>query len=179
MIRIIKANRKNINRIQQVRLLISSTSSHTVLDGNLIKNDDYKTNYNTMDKMVIDLNKEIDRVQLGGGEKAMSKHRSRNKLSARERINQLVDIGSPFLEVSPLAGYDMYGGGVVSGGIVAGIGKINGVDCMIAANDATVKGGTYYPITVKKHLRAQEIASQNKLPCVYLVDSGGYYYYYY
>jgi 3-methylcrotonyl-CoA carboxylase beta subunit len=94
-------------------------------------------------------------------------------------INQLVDIGSPFLEVSPLAGYDMYGGGVVSGGIVAGIGKINGVDCMIAANDATVKGGTYYPITVKKHLRAQEIASQNKLPCVYLVDSGGYYYYYY
>jgi len=114
-------------------------------------------------------------VQLGGGEKAMIKHRSRNKLTARERITELVDTGSPFLEVSPLAGHDMYGGGVVSGGIVAGIGKIHGVDCMIAANDATVKGGTYYPITVKKHLRAQEIASQNKLPCVYLVDSGGAY----
>ena len=92
----------------------------------------------------------------------MIKHRNRNKLTARERITALVDIGSPFLEVSPLAGHDMYGGGVVSGGIVAGIGKIHGIDCMIAANDATVKGGTYYPITVKKHLRAQEIANQNK-----------------
>jgi 3-methylcrotonyl-CoA carboxylase beta subunit len=92
---------------------------------------------------------------------------------ARERVDGLVDPGTPFLELSTLAGYDMYGDWVPSGGIITGIGSVSGVECVIVANDATVKGGTYYPITVKKHLRAQEIALQNRLPCIYLVDSGG------
>ena len=112
-------------------------------------------------------------VTLGGGEKAVEKHRNRNKMLARERINQLCDPGTPFLELSPLAGYELYNEKVPSGGVVTGIGIVSGVHCMIVANDATVKGGTYFPITVKKHLRAQEIAMDNRLPCIYLVDSGG------
>jgi hypothetical protein len=103
-------------------------------------------------------------IQEGGGAKAIAKHKQRNKLLARERINALLDVGSPFLEMSPLAGHGMYDkNGIPAAGMVSGIGKINGVKCMIVANDATVKGGTYYPITVKKHLRAQEIAAQNRL----------------
>ncbi len=109
----------------------------------------------------------------GGPEKSRQRHIDRGKLLPRERIDHLLDIGSPFLEVAPLAGYGMYGGECPSGGLVAGIGLIHGRQVMIVANDATVKGGTYYPITVKKHLRAQEIAAENRLPCVYLVDSGG------
>lgn len=109
----------------------------------------------------------------GGPEKSRQRHIDRGKLLPRERIDRLLDIGSPFLEVAPLAGYGMYGGECPSGGLVAGIGLIHGRQVMIVANDATVKGGTYYPITVKKHLRAQEIAAENRLPCVYLVDSGG------
>ncbi len=146
-----------------------------VLDGTLIQNEDYKASKAAMEKLVGDLSKTIKVIQKGGGEKACAKHKSRGKLLARERINGLIDPGAPFLELSTLAGHGMYGSeeGVPSGGVVTGIGKVSGIECMIVANDATVKGGTYYPITVKKHLRAQEIAQQNRLPCIYLVDSGG------
>lgn len=109
----------------------------------------------------------------GGGERAQEKHHSRGKMLPRERIDKLLDAGSPFLELSPLAGHRLYEDDVPSGGIITGIGRVQGQEVMIVANDATVKGGTYYPITVKKHLRAQEIAAQNRLPCVYMVDSGG------
>ena len=113
------------------------------------------------------------KVCAGGGEEAIKKHKARGKLTARERINYLLDEGSTFLEVAPLAAWDMYAGEAPGAGIVAGVGLIHGTPCMIVANDATVKGGTYFPMTVKKHLRAQEIAFQNGLPCIYLVDSGG------
>ena len=109
----------------------------------------------------------------GGGQKARDRHVERGKLLARDRIDGLVDPGSPFLEVAPLAAYGMYDGKAPSAGVIAGIGRIHGRECMIVANDATVSGGTYYPVTVKKHLRAQEIAAANRLPCIYLVDSGG------
>ncbi len=109
----------------------------------------------------------------GGGEKARERHLSRGKLLARDRIDALLDVGSPFLEIAPLAAYGMYDDKAPSAGVVAGIGRIHGRECMIVANDATVSGGTYYPVTVKKHLRAQEIAAANRLPCLYLVDSGG------
>src|SRR5579872_6781716 len=112
-------------------------------------------------------------VRQGGGPAAVKKHRQRGKLTARERIDQLLDPGSPFLEIGALAAWEMYGGDAPCAGIVTGIGIVEGQECMIVANDATVKGGTYYPMTVKKHLRAQEIAEQNYLPCIYLVDSGG------
>lgn len=112
-------------------------------------------------------------VALGGPEKARVRHAERGKLLVRDRVDLLLDAGSPFLEVAPLAGWDLYGGDCPSGGVVAGIGLIHGRHVMVVANDATVKGGTYYPITVKKHLRAQEIAAENRLPCIYLVDSGG------
>ncbi|MCW5934453.1 MAG: methylcrotonoyl-CoA carboxylase [Fimbriimonadia bacterium] len=109
----------------------------------------------------------------GGGAEAQSKHKARGKLTARERIQALLDSNSPFLEIAPFAAYGLYENGAPAAGVVAGIGSIHGKECMIVANDATVKGGTYYPITVKKHLRAQEIALENRLPCLYLVDSGG------
>jgi len=119
------------------------------------------------------LSQRIQLVQQAGGEDAIAKHRKRNKLLARERIQLLCDPDTPFLELSPLAAWDMYHNDAPAAGIVTGIGLVQGQECMIFANDATVKGGTYYPITVKKHLRAQEIAEQNHLPCIYLVDSGG------
>ncbi|WHU50048.1 carboxyl transferase domain-containing protein [Gordonia sp. L191] len=109
----------------------------------------------------------------GGGERARERHVSRGKLLPRDRVDGLLDVGSPFLEVAPLAAHAMYEGKVPSAGVVAGVGRIAGRECMIIANDATVSGGTYYPMTVKKHLRAQEIAAANRLPCIYLVDSGG------
>lgn len=115
----------------------------------------------------------LDEVSLGGGEKYLQKHKARNKYHARERINKILDDGSTFLELSALAAKDVYDDYVPSAGIVTGIGKVCGTYCMFIANDATVKGGTYYPLTVKKHLRAQEVALRNKLPCIYLVDSGG------
>jgi acetyl-CoA carboxylase carboxyltransferase component len=120
-----------------------------------------------------ELRRRLLAARAGGGSDATAKHRSRGKLTARERVDTLVDPGSPFLEFSPLAAYDMYNGDSPSAGIVTGIGSVDGRPCVIVANDATVKGGTYYPMTVKKHLRAQEIAEQNSLPCIYLVDSGG------
>ncbi len=131
-----------------------------------------------MTELVDELRERLAVVRQGGSERARAKHRDRGKLLARDRIDLLLDPGSPFLELSPLAAYGMYGAegddnAVPSASIVTGIGSVNGRLCVIVANDATVKGGTYYPITVKKHLRAQEVARQNKLPCIYLVDSGG------
>jgi len=127
-----------------------------------------------MENLVTELKSKVDQIVEGGGPKAVERHTSRGKLVARERINLLLDPGSPFLELSQLAGYNLYGKEVVpAGGIVTGVGRVSGVLCMIVANDATVKGGSYYPITVTKHLRAQRIAMENKLPCIYLVDSGG------
>lgn len=127
-----------------------------------------------MERLVSQLVSEVKQVCLGGGPKAISRHRARGKMLPRERIDSLLDPGSPFLELSQLAGKDLYGDEEVpSGGIVTGIGKVHGRLVAIVANDATVKGGTYYPITVKKHLRMQEIARQCRLPCIYLVDSGG------
>src|SRR3954449_8867729 len=126
-----------------------------------------------MQELVSELRERSARIALGGGEKAVERHRSRGKLPARERIDRLVDPGSAFLELSALAAWDVYEGQAPSAGIVTGIGVIEGRECVVIANDATVKGGTYFPLTVKKHLRAQEIAAQNRLPCIYLVDSGG------
>ncbi len=114
-------------------------------------------------------------IKQGGGERAVERHRGRGKLLPRERIERILDDGSPFLELSPLAAWEMYDSGVPGAGMVTGIGRVQGVNCMFVANDATVKGGTYFPMTAKKHLRAQEIARANRLPCIYLVDSGGAY----
>jgi 3-methylcrotonyl-CoA carboxylase beta subunit len=126
-----------------------------------------------MRELVEELRERTAAARSGGSEAAREKHTARGKLLVRDRVDRLLDPGSPFLELSPLAAYDMYGGDINSAGIVTGIGRIDGRLCVVVANDATVKGGTYYPMTVKKHLRAQEVARANKLPCVYLVDSGG------
>ncbi|MCP4616682.1 MAG: methylcrotonoyl-CoA carboxylase, partial [Bradyrhizobium sp.] len=119
------------------------------------------------------LRADVARAALGGSESARERHASRGKLLPRERVERLLDPGSPFLEIGQLAACDMYEGEVPGAGMIAGIGRVSGRTVMIVCNDATVKGGTYYPMTVKKHLRAQEIAEQNRLPCIYLVDSGG------
>lgn len=137
------------------------------------RSEDFKASAAMMQGLVAELRSTLHTVQLGGGAKALEKHRSRGKLTARERITALLDPGSPFLELSPLAGHQLYDDAVPAGGVVTGIGRVSGIEAMVVANDATVKGGTYYPITVKKHLRAQEVALQCRLPCVYLVDSGG------
>ncbi|EFB13256.1 hypothetical protein PANDA_003977, partial [Ailuropoda melanoleuca] len=134
----------------------------------------YQENYEQMKALVNQLRERAQKIRLGGNEKARELHKSRGKLLARERVDNLIDPGSPFLELSQFAGYQLYvNEEVPAGGIITGIGRVSGVECVIVANDATVKGGTYYPVTVKKHLRAQEIAMQNRLPCIYLVDSGG------
>ncbi len=126
-----------------------------------------------MEELVAELRERTAQVARGGGEKALEKHRSRGKLTARERIDRLLDPDTAFLELSALAAWELYDGQAPGAGIVTGIGVIEGRECVLVANDATVKGGTYFPLTVKKHLRAQEIAEQNRLPCIYLVDSGG------
>jgi acetyl-CoA carboxylase carboxyltransferase component len=126
-----------------------------------------------MEELVAELRARIDEAAAGGGEAAIAKHRSRGKLLVRERIERLLDPGSAFLELNALAAWDLYDGDAPGAGIVTGIGVVEGTECVVVANDATVKGGTYYPLTVKKHLRAQEVAEQNNLPCIYLVDSGG------
>jgi 3-methylcrotonyl-CoA carboxylase beta subunit len=126
-----------------------------------------------MQLLVDDLNTKHAVVALGGGEVTRAKHVARGKLLPRDRVQGLLDVGSPFLELSPLAAHDLYDNAAPGAGIITGIGRVSGRECMIVANDATVKGGTYFPMTVKKHLRAQEIAQQNRLPCIYLVDSGG------
>ena len=134
---------------------------------------EFTRNAEAMQAVVDDLRQKVSAISRGGGEAARQKHVSRGKLLPRERIRQLLDVGSPFLELSQFAGWEMYDDEVPAGGIITGVGRVAGRECMIVANDATVKGGTYYPITVKKHLRAQEVAEQNYLPCIYLVDSGG------
>jgi acetyl-CoA carboxylase carboxyltransferase component len=126
-----------------------------------------------MAELVAELRERSTAVAAGGGEKAVERHRSRGKLTARERIDRLVDPGTAFLELNALAAWELYDGDAPSAGIVTGIGVVEGRQCVVVANDATVKGGSYYPLTVKKHLRAQEVARQNRLPCLYLVDSGG------
>jgi len=139
---------------------------------------EFKTNAAAMRALVEDLNAKLAKIALGGGESARAKHAARGKLLPRERVEMLLDPGTPFLEIGALAAHGVYlekdgSDTAPAAGVVAGIGRIRGVDCMIVCNDATVKGGTYYPLTVKKHLRAQEIARENRLPCLYLVDSGG------
>src|SRR6266508_340718 len=126
-----------------------------------------------MEGLVYELRERAGQVALGGGEKATERHRSRGKLPARERVDRLVDPGGAFLELNGLAALQLYEGQAPGAGIVTGIGVVEGRECVIVANDATVKGGSYFPLTVKKHLRAQEVAEQNRLPCLYLVDSGG------
>src|SRR5216117_3858487 len=126
-----------------------------------------------MERLVAELRERSAQVAAGGGEKATERHRSRGKLTARERIDRLVDPGGAFLELNALAAWDVYDGQAPAAGIVTGVGAVEGRECVIVANDATVKGGSYLPLTVKKHLRAQEVAAQNHLPCIYLVDSGG------
>ena len=134
---------------------------------------DYLANATAMQALVDDLRAHCEKLALGGGEDARKKHTDRGKLLPRERVNQLLDPGTPFLEFSQLAAFNMYDNVAPSAGIITGIGRVKGQKCVIVCNDATVKGGTYYPMTAKKHLRAQEIAQQNHLPCIYLVDSGG------
>ncbi len=137
------------------------------------RSEEFRANSEAMLALVEDLRAKVAQVELGGGEAARARHTARGKLLARERIELLLDPGSPFLEIGQLAAWGLYDGDAPGAGMVAGIGRIQGLECMVVANDATVKGGTYYPLTVKKHLRAQEIAQANQLPCVYLVDSGG------
>jgi 3-methylcrotonyl-CoA carboxylase beta subunit len=134
---------------------------------------DFAANAAAMRTVVDDLKAHLEKIAVGGGEAARAKHTARGKLLPRDRVQMLLDPGTPFLEVAPLAALNMYNNDAPCAGLIAGIGRVSGVDCMIVCNDATVKGGTYYPLTVKKHLRAQEIAQQNNLPCIYLVDSGG------
>ncbi|MDB5492506.1 MAG: carboxyl transferase domain protein [Micavibrio sp.] len=133
----------------------------------------FQENKAKMESLVADLRARIAIIELGGGDKSRERHTARGKLLPRDRITHLLDAGSPFLELSQMAAYEVYDDVVPSAGIITGIGRVSGQECVIVCNDATVKGGTYYPLTVKKHLRAQEIAEQNNLPCVYLVDSGG------
>jgi len=138
------------------------------------RSEEFRTNAAATAALVADLRAQVQKVKAGGGEPAREKHLARGKLLPRDRVRRLLDVGSPFLELGQLAAHGLYGTDEVpAAGIVTGVGRIEGVECMVVANDATVKGGTYYPMTVKKHLRAQEIALENRLPCVYLVDSGG------
>jgi 3-methylcrotonyl-CoA carboxylase beta subunit len=134
---------------------------------------DFQAHAAQMQAAVDDLHSQIAKAAAGGGETARARHVARGKLLPRERVQMLLDPGTPFLELAPLAAHAMYGGDAPCAGVIAGVGRVSGVDCVIVCNDATVKGGTYYPMTVKKHLRAQEVAQQNRLPCIYLVDSGG------
>ena len=134
---------------------------------------EFLANATQLRDLVDDLKQQLQRASLGGGDKARSKHTERGKLLPRERIRALLDSGSPFLEIAPLAAHGMYEDAAPCAGLIAGIGRVKGQEVMVVANDATVKGGTYFPMTVKKHLRAQQVALENRLPCVYLVDSGG------
>jgi 3-methylcrotonyl-CoA carboxylase beta subunit len=138
-----------------------------------VRSSEFSANAQVMRELVADLRLKVAEIMSGGGEAARDKHIARGKLLPRERVRQLLDPGSPFLELSQFAGYRVYEDLVPAAGIITGVGRVSGQECVIVANDATVKGGTYYPLTVKKHLRAQEIAAQNHLPCIYLVDSGG------
>ncbi|XP_072992279.1 methylcrotonoyl-CoA carboxylase beta chain, mitochondrial [Typha latifolia] len=172
MLRILAKQQPWRRRLQphQTRLAFSSAVLPDGIDRN---SESFARNSAAVDDLISNLHSQIQKVLGGGGAEAVKRNRSRNKLLPRDRIDRLVDPGSSFLELSQLAGYDLYEESLPSGGIITGIGPVHGRLCMFVANDPTTKGGTYYPITVKKHLRAQEIASQCKLPCIYLVDSGG------
>ncbi len=137
------------------------------------RSEDFKRSDALMQSLVADLNARMEQIAQGGGDAARAKHTARGKLLPRERVEMLLDPDTPFLELAPLAALDMYDNAAPGAGVITGIGRVGGVECVIVCNDATVKGGTYYPMTVKKHLRAQEVAQQNRLPCIYLVDSGG------
>ena len=141
----------------------------TILTGG----DDFRTNLAAHEAALTEVRAAAEAAAAGGGEKARARHLSRGKMLPRDRVAGLLDPGSPFLEIGATAGHALYDGAAPGGGIIAGVGRVQGQDVMVLCNDATVKGGTYYPISVKKHLRAQEIAEENHLPCVYLVDSGG------
>jgi 3-methylcrotonyl-CoA carboxylase beta subunit len=134
---------------------------------------EFAHNAETMRALVAELREKLNSVAGGGGEVSRKRHLSRGKMLARQRVDLLIDPGTAFLELSPLAAYGLYGGDVHSASVITGVGRVSGRECVIVANDATIKGGTYYPMTVKKHLRAQDIARQNNLPCIYMVDSGG------
>src|ERR1700730_11812710 len=134
---------------------------------------DFARNAEAMRALVAELRQKLDQVAAAGGEVSRARHTSRGKMLARQRVDLMIDPGTAFLELSPLAAYGLYGGDVHSASVITGVGRISGRECVVVANDATIKGGTYFPMTVKKHLRAQEIARQNNLPCIYLVDSGG------
>jgi 3-methylcrotonyl-CoA carboxylase beta subunit len=138
-----------------------------------VRSEAFKASADAMKALVADLNAKLAVIAQGGGEAARAKHVARGKLLPRERVEMLLDPDTPFLEIGGLAGFGMYDNAAPGGGVIAGIGRVSGVECMVVCNDATVKGGTYYPVTVKKHLRAQEVARENRLPCIYLVDSGG------
>ncbi|NBS45867.1 MAG: methylcrotonoyl-CoA carboxylase [Betaproteobacteria bacterium] len=146
----------------------------SVLESRLnTRSDEFQANAAAMQAMVDDLQQQVARAAVGGGESSRARHVARGKLLPRDRVQMLLDPGTPFLEMSPLAAHGMYNGDAPGAGVITGVGRVSGVDCVIVCNDATIKGGTYYPVTVKKHLRAQEVALNNRLPCIYLVDSGG------
>ena len=138
-----------------------------------VRSDSYLANATHHRRLTVELTELVSRIALGGDERSRARHVERGKLLPRERVRRVLDNGSPFLEIGQLAGHQLYEDWLPAAGLIAGIGRVTGIECMIVANDATVKGGSYYPITVKKHLRAQEIAAENHLPCIYLVDSGG------
>jgi 3-methylcrotonyl-CoA carboxylase beta subunit len=138
-----------------------------------VRSPEFIENAAHMQVQVDDLKVKLEQIKLGGGQRSRERHLSRGKLLPRDRVNALLDAGSPFLELSQLAAYEVYDADVPAAGIITGVGRVGGQECVIVANDATVKGGTYFPLTVKKHLRAQTIAQENNLPCIYLVDSGG------
>src|SRR5215204_2578672 len=144
-----------------------------LLETSVQRDEVFERRHERMEGLVAELRERSAEVARGGGEKATERHRSRGKLTARERIDRLVDPGGAFLELNALAAWELYDGAAPGAGMVSGVGVVEGRECVIVANDATVKGGTYFPLTVKKHLRAQEVADQNHLPCIYLVDSGG------
>src|SRR5450432_4140007 len=137
------------------------------------RSEEFRSNAAFLQSQVDDLRARAAEIALGGDAKSRERHAARGKLLPRERVDGLLDAGAPFLEIGQLAAYGMYDDEAPAAGMIAGIGRVNGQECMVVANDPTVKGGTYYPLTVKKHLRAQEIALQNRLPCIYLVESGG------
>src|SRR5581483_9984779 len=157
-------------RFRRITRLPKAMPLQSRIDPNSVE---FAHNAAAMRALVGDLHSKLDQVAGGGGEASRKRHTSRGKMLARERVDLLVDPGTAFLELSPLAAFDLYGGDVHSASIVTGVGRIAGRECVVVANDATIKGGTYYPMTVKKHLRAQDVARQNNLPCVYMVDSGG------
>ncbi|RPA81964.1 methylcrotonoyl-CoA carboxylase beta chain [Ascobolus immersus RN42] len=162
--------RRNVSTHSDVQFETALSTIRSQID---TSSPEFKKKQEEMSTLVSKLQELHQKIALGGPEKAREKHIQRGKMLPRDRITALLDTGSAFMELSPLAGHGVYGEDVPAGGIITGIGKVSGVECMIVANDSTVKGGTYYPITVKKHLRAQAVAQENRLPCIYLVDSGG------